>query len=98
MVSPDKHNPVVSLLESAGDQVVNGLVIAWLFESESAVSGDDEQGIRQAVLDAQLEYNPPEIAVDIPGDKDLFGIRIFEKLVHFYAFLICSSLNISIVY
>ena len=78
MVSPNKYNPVVSFPESAGDLVVNRLVIIWLFESESAVSGDDEKGIRQAVLDAQLEYNPPEIAVDIPGDKDLFGIRIFE--------------------
>lgn len=61
------------------------LVIARLLESESAVSGNDEKCVRQAVLDAHLVYQCVELTVDAPAGNDAtrFGIGVCLDLIHF---------------
>ena len=88
MVSANEHNPVVSFPETAHDLVVNHLVIAGLIETKAAVTGYDEKGVCQTVLDAQLEDNTLEVSVDVSGDENLLCVGIFENLTHFSAFLI----------
>lgn len=83
MVSAEEYNPIVRLPETAGYLVIDSLIIPRFFKPKPAVTGDNKQGVLQAVLYAQLIDNTFEIAVDVPGDYNLFCVRVFEKLVHF---------------
>lgn len=82
MVPANENNPVIRLAKPSGNLIVNSLIVAQLFEAKATVPGNDKQRIRQAVLDAQFENDALEIAVDIPGDEDLFCFWIVENLLH----------------
>ncbi len=78
MVSPQEDHPVVRLPEPSGNLVIDSLVVPRLFETEAAVPGDNEQGILQAVLNAQLEDDALEVPVDVSRYDDLLGLRVFK--------------------
>ncbi len=92
MVPSDKHDPVVLFSQASGNLVVYRLVIARLVESEAAISGDDEQGVRTLPSNAELINESLEIPVYVTGYYDLFGLRVFESLAHCSALLIWFSI------
>ena len=87
MVAADENDIIVCFPQSAGDDIVDLVVISRLLESKSTVPGNDEQGVRAIVLDAQLMDNPLEIAVYVAGDDDLLDVWIVEyfHLISVYA-------------
>ena len=78
MIASDEQDPVVCFPEPAGNLVIDSLVIPRFLEAEPTVTGNDKNGVFQAILYAQFEDNSLEIPVNIPGDDDLFGIWIFK--------------------
>ena len=61
------------------------LIISGLFKSESTVSSNDEQRVRQLVLDAQFVYQRIEFPVDVSADDDVLGFVeciCMENILH----------------
>ena len=79
VVPADERYPVVRLAEPAGHRVVDSLIVSGLLEPESAVPGDDAEGVRVPVLNTQLVHEGSEVPVDVAGDDDLFGFGIGEE-------------------
>ena len=80
MVASNEDNPVVRFSQSADDLVVNGLVVTRFLETEATIPGDDEQGVRATVLDAQLINDSLEISVDVATDDDRLDVRVVIDL------------------
>ena len=73
MIAANHYNPIVGFAQSWGVAVEHLLIIPRLLESETAVSGNDEQRVRQLVLDAQLVYQGIEFSVDVSAYNNVLG-------------------------
>ena len=82
MIPSYKNNPIVSFAESAGNSIINPIVIARFIEAKATISCNDKQCVRTSVLYAQFKNKCFEVTMDITGDNYLSSVRIFI-LFHF---------------
>ena len=82
MIPSYKNNPIVSFAESAGNSIINPIVIARFIEAKATISFNDKQCVRTSVLYAQFKNKCFEVTMDITGDNYLSSVRIFI-LFHF---------------
>ena len=73
MVATNEQQPIVSLREALSTSFVEILVIAWLLESKSAITSNDNHGIRYAVLYAAFIDQLSEVAMDIATHHNVFA-------------------------
>ena len=78
MVAADKNDEVVRFLQPSGNLVKDGLVVSWSLEPKATIPGDDEQGVRAAVLNAQLMDDALEVSVNVAADDDRLDIRVVK--------------------
>lgn len=78
MVSPNERNPVIRLAQPAGDLVVDQLVISGLLKAEPAVPCDNQECVREPVLDAQFEHDALEVAVDVAAHDDTLLLSSYD--------------------
>lgn len=93
MIAANHRNPIVGFAQSRGIAVEYLLIIPKLLESETAVSGNDEQCVRKLVLDAQLVYQGIEFSVDVSADDNVlgFGECVCLECIHFVNDSDCSN-------
>ena len=92
MVASDENDPVVCFPDSAGYLVVYRLVVAWFLEPETTIAGDNEESVRILPTNTQLVNKCLKVSVNVSGDDDMLGLRIFDSLAHFSALLIWFSI------
>ncbi len=80
MVAADEDDKIVCFPQPAGDLAVDLLIVSRFLETEATVPGDDEQGVRATVLDAQLVNDSLEIAMDVATDDDRLDVRVVIDL------------------
>ena len=82
MIATNEYNPVIRYAQPPGNGVVNLIIIPRLVKSKPAIPGNNQQGVRTSVSDAQLENKRPEVSVDVAGNDYLLGFWIVEQF-HF---------------
>ena len=75
MVAPDEQYPIVVVGQTLAVPHIHILVIALLFKAETAVSGHNDQGVGQAILDAAFVDEQVEVAVYVPTHDDSLCFR-----------------------
>ena len=82
MIATYEQQPVVSLRQPLTASFVEILVVAWFLESKTAISGNNNHGIRHAVLYAAFIDQLCEIAMNIATHHDVFGSREFIHVLN----------------
>ena len=76
MVAAYEDDVVVRFAEPAGNLIVYVFIVSRFLETEAAIPGDNEQGVRATVLDAQLVNDFLEIAMDVATDDYRLDVRV----------------------
>ena len=78
VVAANHRNPIICLGQPTRDLREDLLIVSRLLETETAVSGNDEQSVCHSVLNTQLEHHLLEGTVDVSANNDAFCICVVK--------------------